>query len=125
MYRQCDLVKELTQKQLSDIPNDKKLCHSDIRRICKYINNSIFDAKQCCIWNGYITNENNISKGTYINFYFNNKKMALHRLLYINFVDNLTNEYYLKFTCSNKGKCCNVNHIKRFRYKKMKKKKKS
>ena len=38
--------------------------------------------------------------------------MALHRLLYINFIGNLHDNSYLQFTCKNKGACCNINHIK-------------
>ena len=72
----------------------------------------------CCIWNGYITNEKNQSKGTYINFYFNKKKIALHRLLYINYVDDVNSNEYIKFSCINKGKCCNVNHMKKYIYNK-------
>ena len=38
--------------------------------------------------------------------------MALHRLLYINFIGQLYSNSYLEFTCPNKGVCCNINHIK-------------
>lgn len=43
-------------------------------------------------------------------------KAALHRLLYSNFVDHLSEDEYLKFTCDNKGKCCNIYHMKKFKY---------
>ena len=107
---------ELLKKQLSDIPSDKKLSYNDIRRISKFLNSSIFDKKKCSIWNGYITNENNVIKGTYINFYFNQKKIALHRLLYLNYVGNLSDNEYLKYNCENKGKCCNINHMNKYTY---------
>lgn len=113
-----ELLKELISKQLPNISIDNKLQYSDLRRICKYINNSIFDENICCIWNGYITNLNNNNKGTYINFYFKRKKVALHRILYINFVGDLSKNEYIKFTCVNKGKCCNVKHLKKFTYEK-------
>lgn len=115
-----DLFKELLRRQLKNIPIDKKLQYSDIKRICKYIDTSIFDGESCCLWDGYITNINNINKGTYINFYFKKKKVALHRLLYTNFVEDLKKEEYLKFTCENKGRCCNVKHLKKFKYNKQK-----
>lgn len=76
----------------------------------------MFDEEQCCMWNGYITNSNN-SKGTYINFYFKKRKAALHRLLYMNFVGDLNDDEYLKFNCENKGKCCNINHLAKYKYK--------
>lgn len=116
-----ELLNELIQKQLKNVPITKKLRYSDLKRLCKYFNTSIFDENKCCLWNGYITNERNTNKGVYINFYFKGKKIALHRLLYINFIDNLSDNEYLKFTCENKGKCCNVAHLKKFTYIKKKK----
>lgn len=113
-----EMFKELIQKQRKETPNNKKLQLNDLKRICKYIDNNIFNTTDCCIWSGYITNKNNSTKGTYINFYFRKKKVALHRLLYCNFVDNLTDDEYLKFNCDNKGMCCNINHLKKFKYQK-------
>ena len=107
---------ELLKKQIVGIPSDKKLTYNDIKRISKFIKSSIFDKKKCSIWNGYITNENNNLKGTYINFYFNKKKIALHRLLYINYIGTLSDNEYLKFSCENKGKCCNIHHMKKYTY---------
>ena len=52
----------------------------------------------------------------YINFYFRGKKIALHRLLYINFIGNLDDDEYIKFSCTNKGKCCNLNHLIKYKY---------
>lgn len=113
-----DLYKELINMQIKNVPSSKKLYPNDLRRICKYIKSSIFDTQKCCLWNGYITNINNSNKGTYINFYYNKKKVALHRLLYINFVGELTKNEYLKFNCENKGMCCNIHHLKKFKYQK-------
>ena len=109
------IMNELITCQLKNIKSDKKLQYNDLQRISKYINTSIFDQNNCSLWNGYITNYNS-KKGTYINFYFRNKKTALHRLLYINFVNELQDDEYLKFTCDNKGTCCNVNHMQKFKY---------
>ena len=110
------LLNELMLKQIKDIPTENKLKYADMKRICKYINNSIFDENVCCLWQGYITNSNNFNKGTYINFYYRKKKVALHRLLYTNFVEVLGKNEYLKFNCENKGKCCNIHHLKKFEY---------
>lgn len=111
-----ELFKELMSKQLSSVPYKNKLQYSDVKRICKYISNPIFHPQKCALWGGYVTNVNNTGKGTYINFYFRKKKVALHRLLYENFVGELSKTEYLKFTCDNKGKCCNINHLKKFSY---------
>lgn len=111
-------LKELIKKQKKNISSDKKLDYNDIKRISKFLSSSIFDKNKCSIWNGYITNEKNQSKGTYVNFYFNKKKIALHRLLYINYVEDVHNNEYIKFSCLNKGKCCNINHMKKYLYNK-------
>lgn len=113
-----DILTELINKQLNNIEPTKLLQYCDLKRICKYINTSIFDEDVCCIWNGYVTNSNSSIKGTYVNFYFKKKKAALHRLLYINYIDNLQSDEYLKFNCDNGGNCCNISHFKKFKYKK-------
>ena len=113
-------LEELIKKQLENVQEDKKLYLQDMRRICKNIKSNPFDKNDCCIWNGYVTNLKKSNKGTYINFYFRKKKLALHRLLYENYVESLSSDYYLKYTCPNKGTCCNVNHLKKFKYKKKK-----
>ncbi|AYV80192.1 MAG: hypothetical protein Gaeavirus15_2 [Gaeavirus sp.] len=111
-----DFLKELLVNQLKTINPTKKLNYNDIKRISKFLVSSIFDPTECSIWNGYVTNEKNQSKGTYINFYFNQKKIALHRLLYLNFLGDILNTEYIKFSCSNKGKCCNIHHMKKYSY---------
>lgn len=112
-------LRELVSHQLKNVPPNRRLIYKDLARITKYIESSIFDEDDCCIWDGYVTNAKNAKKGTYINFFFRNKKVALHRLLYENFVDKLGDDYYLKFSCENeenKGKCCNVNHMIKYKY---------
>ena len=110
------IYKELLEKQNKKIESKYKFSPSDLKRVSKYLNKSIFK-DECSIWTGYITNNNNSTKGTYINFYFKKKKIALHRLLFINFVDTLNSNEYIKYTCSNKGKCCTINHMKKIKYK--------
>ncbi len=116
-----ELLTELINKQIKNIKPEIKLQYTDLRRICKYIKSSIFDENQCCIWDGYVTNQNNSHKGKYINFYFRKKKVALHRLLYSNFVGELGSDEYLKFNCENKGTCCNIKHLKKFKFNKKEK----
>lgn len=111
-----NFIKELLNKQLQNINPSKKLNYNDLKRISKFLTSSIFDEKKCSIWNGYITNEKNHTKGIYINFYFNQKKIALHRLLYLNYIGDILNTEYIKFSCVNKGKCCNIHHMKKYSY---------
>ena len=110
-----EILSELAKNQRRDVSTSKKLQYTDLKRIAKNLGTSIFD-ENCSIWKGYITNAKNISKGVYINFYFRGKKYALHRLLYNNFVGDLNDDEYIKFSCVNKGKCCNVNHLVKYKY---------
>ena len=115
--RLIDRERELKRRQLPNIPASKKLRPNDIHRITQHTDNSIFDEEKCCLWTGYITNLKNKRKGTYINFYFRDKKkVALHRLLYANFKGDISNKDYIKYSCPNKGKCCNINHMVKFEY---------
>jgi len=118
-YKKKKIFDELINKQLKNINIERKLFNKDLRRIVKYIDNDIFDDEKCCLWNGYVTNELNSKRGTYVNFFFRNKKVALHRLLYENFVEPLGDDNYLKFSCDNSdnyGKCCNINHMVKYKY---------
>ena len=110
------IFKELVAKQKKNIPTNKRLQLRDIKRIAKRVDGSIYDPNVCAIWHGYITNVNNAIKGTYVNFYFRKKKVALHRLLFINFNDELCDDEYLTFNCNNKGRCCNIYHMNKRKY---------
>ena len=105
-------MSSLIKNQIKDIPLDKKLNYNDIQRISNNLSDDIFSDK-CCIWNGSIINNNSNKKNCYISFFFKNKKVSLHRLLYMNYVDNLNDNEYIKYTCNNKGKCCTLNHFKK------------
>jgi hypothetical protein len=104
------ILVELIKNQKKNIPVDKKLLHNDLKRISKYLTNSIF-GNECSLWTGYITVIKNDDKNSYVNFYYCGKKYALHRLLYQNFIGELLDSEYIKFKCPNKGKCCNINHF--------------
>lgn len=109
-----ELLLEMVNKQLKDVDNKVKLQYKDMKRICKYIESSIFAHGGCTLWTGYVCNHNNIRKGKFINFYFKQNKIALHRLLYKNFIAKLDSMDTLRFTCGNKGQCCNLNHMIKF-----------
>jgi hypothetical protein len=114
---QMERERELKRRQLDTVPHSKRLRPNDIHRIVQRTDNSIFDEERCCLWTGYITNLKNKRKGKYINFYFRNKKkVALHRLLYANFKGEISDKDYIKYSCQNKGICCNINHMVRFEY---------
>jgi len=104
------ILVELIKNQKKNIPVDKKLLHNDLKRISKYLTNSIF-GNECSMWTGYVTVIKNEEKNSYVNFYYCGKKYALHRLLYQNFIGELLDSEYIKFKCPNKGKCCNINHF--------------
>jgi hypothetical protein len=114
--KRSDILNELINKQLKNVPSDKKLYYNDLERLVKYIDRSIFDKKKCCLWSGYVTNSNVKKKIKYVNFYFRKKKTALHRILYLNYVDDSNIDGYITFTCKNKGQCCNVRHMKFNKY---------
>jgi hypothetical protein len=97
----------MIKKQLNNIHPNKKLDIEDMKRIIKFTDNCIITSKECVLWKGFITN----NKNTYINFYFKGKKIALHRLLYINYINKLYDNQYLTFNCNSKGLCCNINHF--------------
>lgn len=116
LINEYNMIKIMIENQRKNISENKRLSVDDMRRICKNITSDLFNEKKCCLWNGYITNFQKKNKGTYINFYFKRKKVALHRLLYYNFVDDLSDTEYLKFVCDNKGVCCNIHHMQKFKY---------
>lgn len=104
------ILVQMLQYQKKGLPYKQRLDLDDIKRIVDNIETSPF-ADECCIWNGYVTNNNDKCK--YINFYFKHRKIALHRLMYINYNGPLDDKNYLKFTCLNKGVCCNIKHIEK------------
>jgi hypothetical protein len=110
MLSKNDIFIQMINLQRKNLSYKYRLNIDDIHRILNNISTSPFAPIDCCIWNGYVTLLEK-SKIKYINFYFKHRKIAIHRLLYINYVDDLNDDSYLKFTCENKGICCNVNHI--------------
>ena len=99
-----------------DIPEESKLGIRHIIRISKYLNKSIFDKNECSIWQGYIIIQNREYSCPFVNIYFKHKKVNLHRLLFINYKDSLKKDEYIKFICENPGKCCNINHMMKFKF---------
>jgi hypothetical protein len=110
MTKKSVILDEMVSKQIKNIDENKMLSYRDMTRIVKNINTSIFSPTSCCIWTGYVTNVWN-HKSTFINFYFKKRKVALHRLLFNNFIEPISDTEYIKFSCNNRGRCCNVLHF--------------
>ena len=109
---QNNIVNKLFDNQLKNINQKYRLSEKDIIRLASYIDTDPFHESQCCLWKGSVSISSHQSK--YINFWFNKKKQALHRILYINYKGELSNTKYLRFTCEDnkmRGICCNINHI--------------
>ena len=102
------ILEELIKNQKENIPLNYKLTYSDIKRLSKNIDTSIF-GDECSIWKGFVNVKSNNKK--YVNFYFRKKKIAINRILYINYKGELNPSEYLCYNCPNQGVCCNINHI--------------
>ena len=111
-----DIILTKLIKNQRNIELSNKLTFQDLKRVSSNLTTDIF-GDECSIWNGYVTNLNHDKKNNYISFFYKNKKIALHRLLFLNYVDNLDNSEYLKFTCENKGRCCTLKHISKVSHK--------
>lgn len=112
-----EIINKLFSNQINNIEQKYKLNSKDIIRFASYINSDPFSETECCKWLGAVSKSTN--QTNYINFWFNKKKQALHRLLYINYTGPLPKNRYLRFTCPNtdmKGICCNIKHIELINY---------
>ena len=113
-----ETIAELIRNQIPNVDETKRLQLQDMKRIARYLRSSPFMNGVCSPWTGYITNYFKKNKGTYVNFYFRKKKVALHRLLYYNYVGPLAYDEYVKFLCPNKGFCCNIHCFEKRKYRK-------
>lgn len=112
MTENSEILSKLIKYQRIDIQLDKKLAFNDLNRISYNLPFDIF-TDECCIWKGYITNLKSKTKNCYISFFFKNKKVSLHRLLFANYIEDIHDNEYIKYTCCNKGKCCTIGHMKK------------
>jgi hypothetical protein len=107
-----EIVNKLFANQIDNIEPKYRLNAKDIVRLSSYISSDPFTETECCKWKGAISKSSHQSK--YINFWFNKKKQALHRILYLNYKGELPKNKYLRFSCPNpnmRGVCCNINHL--------------
>jgi hypothetical protein len=112
MTEPSEILSKLIKNQKNDISLDKKLTFTDLIRISNNLPSDIF-SDNCCIWLGYVTNLKSKKNNCYISFFYKNKKVSLHRLLFSNYIGNINNNEYIKYTCNNKGTCCTLNHMKK------------
>ena len=101
------ILEKLINNQKENIELKSKLVLSDLKRLTNHLQYDIF-GNECSLWNGPIIITNNKE---YISFFINGKKVSLNRILYKNFIDDLDENEYLKYSCSNKGRCCTLKHF--------------
>ena len=102
-----DILANLIKNQKEHTELKSKLSLSDLKRLTNNLSKDIFN-DECSVWEGPILMANNKE---YISFFINGKKISLNRILYKNYIGNLDDNEYLKYTCPNKGRCCSLKHI--------------
>jgi hypothetical protein len=102
-----NILENLIKNQKDIIDSKSKLVLSDLKRLTNNLSQDIF-GDTCSLWNGPVLVANNKE---YISFFINGKKVSLNRILYKNYVGELEDKEYLKFSCINKGRCCTLNHF--------------
>lgn len=102
-----DILGNLIKHQKENTEIKSKLSLSDLKRLTNNLSKDIFN-DECSVWEGPILMANNKE---YISFFINGKKISLNRILYKNYIGNLDDNEYLKYTCTNKGSCCSLKHI--------------
>lgn len=103
-----DLLTEMIKRQrevISQQQNYGRLSFKDLKRLEKYLPQSIFDTDECVIYSGYINKK--LTSG----FSYNKKKVLVNRILYHNFIDELDDTLIIENTCQNKGICCSLQHL--------------
>jgi len=116
-----NILEKLIQNQNDNIESSSKLLLSDLKRLTNNLSSDIF-GDDCCLWEGPILIANNKE---YISFFINGKKVSLNRILYKNYINNLDDREYLKYSCNNKGRCCSLKHFYKVNKKTIEKKPKN
>lgn len=109
-----NLLGKLMDCQRKELVSTNRLDYNDLKRLTKYVNDKFF-TDECCIWAGSTSSKKVSSR--YITFYFKKKKVSLYRILYYNFEGDISDDEYIRSMCPNKGICCNVKHLQKFKYK--------
>ena len=93
------------RREVPDIGLYGKLNFEDLKRVDKSISGDITNSKDCCLYNGTVVGEN------YSTFSYKGKKTSLIRILYHNLVADNKPDMKVKWSCENKGLCCNLSHF--------------
>ena len=101
------ILENLITNQKEHVELKSKLLLSDLNRLTNNLSKDIF-SDECSLWEGPILIANNKE---YISFFINGKKVSLNRILYKNYIDDLYDGEYLKYSCNNKGRCCTLKHL--------------
>jgi len=102
-----NILENLIKNQSEYVELKSKLLLSDLKRLTNNLSKDIF-CDECSLWKGPILVANNKE---YISFFINGKKVSLNRILYKNYIGDLNDKEYLKYSCSNKGRCCSLKHL--------------
>ena len=107
------ILQELIDNQLKDVPPKLLFTHKHLTRLSKSLPTSIFDPTKCCIWSSYVCKDG--SSNNYIRFYMRGQQYFSQRLIYLNYCGPLPN-HFIRSNCSNKSRCCNINHMTKVEY---------
>lgn len=109
MSSKQDELRNLMCTQRREVPDSGlygKLSFEDLKRIDRLTSGDITLSNECCLYNG------NTVGNKYCTFSFRGKKTSLIRTLYHNLVENIEPDMKPKWSCKNKGICCNLSHFK-------------
>lgn len=97
-------LEELIKYRRKDLDVTKKLSYKDCVRLLNNLDGSPFEEGCCSI------KQNKLLHGF---FYFNRKKVSISRLLYMNYVGDISDNEYVYRICRHKADCLNIGHLKK------------
>ena len=112
------ILQELIDKQLKDVTKKFRFTQKHLLRLSLSLPTSIFHPTQCSIWSTSYISRARIRirrHQKYVTFSMRGKKHMSQRLIYLNYCGQLPN-HFIRSNCSNKGKCCNINHMTKVQY---------
>jgi len=110
------ILQELIDKQLKDVTKKFRFTQKHLLRLSLSLPTSIFHPTQCSIWNSsFVCRARARTSDNYVRFSMRGKKHMSQRLIYLNYCGPLPS-HFIRSNCSNKGKCCNINHMKKVVY---------
>jgi hypothetical protein len=108
MSSRADNLKNLIVLQRNKVPDIGlygKMTFFDLKRVDLLISGDITKSSNCCLYKGHIKNS------SYCTFSFKGKKTSVLRLLYHNMISDINPNVKIKYSCENKGICCNLSHF--------------